>query len=47
MNGSLFFDFITDGKLDSDEAGMFLPNLKAARLEASGSLADVARGPIR
>jgi hypothetical protein len=38
-----FFDIIADGKLSPDEEGMILPNMDAARREASRSLADLAR----
>jgi hypothetical protein len=42
-----FFDVIADGKLIPDEEGMNLPNIDAARLEATCSLADLARDIIR
>ena len=42
-----FFDVIADGELAPDEEGMNLPNLDAARREASRSLAELARDTLR
>jgi hypothetical protein len=42
-----FFDIIAGGKLSPDEEGMILPNMEAARREATRSLADLARDIIR
>jgi hypothetical protein len=38
-----FFDIIAGGQLSLDEEGMTLPNMEAARREATRSLADLAR----
>jgi hypothetical protein len=38
-----FFDIIAGGKLSLDEEGLTLPNMEAARREATRSLADLAR----
>ena len=42
-----FFDVLTNGKLSSDDEGMILPNIDAARTEASRSLGDLARDTLR
>ena len=42
-----FFDIIAHGELAPDEEGMILPNMEAARREASRSLADLARDTVR
>jgi hypothetical protein len=42
-----FFDIIADGQLAPDEEGMILPNIDAARREASRSLAHLARDADR
>jgi hypothetical protein len=42
-----FFDVIADGDLAPDEEGMNLPNLDAARREASRALAEIARDAVR
>ena len=42
-----YFDVITGRELIPDEEGMILPNMDAARREASRSLADLAREIIR
>ena len=42
-----FFDIVADGELNPDEEGMNLPNIEAARREASHSLADLARDAVR
>ena len=47
LNDPIFFDIIAAGKLSPDEEGMILPNMDAARREASRSLADLARDVIR
>ena len=42
-----FFDVLTNGKLTSDDEGMILPHMDAARTEASRSLGDLARDTLR
>jgi hypothetical protein len=42
-----FFDFISKGQLVTDIEGMVLPDIEAARREASGALADLARDVAR
>jgi hypothetical protein len=42
-----FFDIIANDELAPDEEGMILPNMEAARREASRSLADLARDTVR
>ena len=42
-----FFDVMAAGNLIPDEEGMILPNMEAARREASRSLADLARDAVR
>jgi hypothetical protein len=42
-----FFDVSADGELAPDEEGMILPNVDAARHEASRSSADLARDTVR
>jgi hypothetical protein len=42
-----FFDVMTDGEVISDEEGMRLPNIDAAKREATYSLADLAKSAIR
>jgi hypothetical protein len=42
-----FFDVLANGKLAPDEEGMILPNIDAARTEASRALADLARDTLR
>jgi hypothetical protein len=42
-----FFDIIADGQLALDEEGMILPDIDAARREASRSLAQLARNTDR
>jgi hypothetical protein len=41
-----FFDVIADGEFLSDDEGMLLPNIDAARREASQSLSELAREEI-
>jgi hypothetical protein len=42
-----FFDIIAGDQLSLDEEGMTLPNMEAARREATRSLADLARDTER
>jgi hypothetical protein len=42
-----YFDIVADGELVPDEEGMNLPNMDAARHEASHSLADLERETVR
>jgi len=42
-----FFNVMAAGNLIHDEEGMILPNVEAARREASRSLADLARDAVR
>jgi len=42
-----FFDIITDGEVAPDEEGLFLPDIEAARCEASLSLTEIARDSFR
>lgn len=42
-----FFDVLTDGKMTSDDEGTILPDLDAARKEATFALADLARDTLR
>ncbi|WOH53638.1 DUF6894 family protein [Bradyrhizobium sp. sBnM-33] len=41
-----FFDVLTDGKIMPEE-GMILPNMDAARTEATCAIADLARDTLR
>jgi hypothetical protein len=41
-----FFDVIIDGEQATDEEGILLPGIEAARREASQSLADLARDEL-
>lgn len=42
-----FFDVLSNGKLTSDEEGTVLPNIDAARKEATLALGDLARETLR
>jgi hypothetical protein len=42
-----FFDILADDEIVPDEEGMNLPDLQAAVREATDSLADLARHPVR
>jgi hypothetical protein len=42
-----FFDVLANGEIARDEEGTILPNIDAARREASLSLADLARDTLR
>ena len=42
-----FFDILADDEIVPDEEGMNLPDLQAAVREATDSLADLARYPVR
>ena len=42
-----FFDILAGGEIVADEEGMNLPDLQAAVREATDSLADLARHPVR
>ncbi|WP_156434718.1 DUF6894 family protein [Bradyrhizobium lablabi] len=42
-----FFDVLSNGKLTSDHEGAILPNIDAARKEATLALADLARDTLR
>jgi hypothetical protein len=42
-----FFDVLQDGKITFDDEGAILPNIEAARKEATLALADLARDTLR